>query len=1556
MNSNRGSCLNVHRLCSVVVLFVLFNCLFQINTTSWPLTNEKISPDFSILNKALVTETQSSELLTWGYAEILGEHSYTYRTTIAADWFGIAPFTPEQAEKLRAVVNELHSMGVKYMGYFGFLLSMSPTDELLQYYPEFSPENAGFIDLDGNPVINGYDSEGRPLFYPSIHRPVFQKMLFSMINYSIDADLDSMVFDVPNGMLGNLRRSFDNDTLAAFRSFLANKYTADELLALGVENVTTFDFAQYLRDLGYTASTLPVDGPTETNASILWKDWAANDALMYREFFGKLYVRAKSYAAKNGRDFKIFMNHGILPLSTAFFISQYYDGIWTEAYQEQEDYPLTSLFPSHYKIFRSLEKMFATMTLPQPLNPNSTTPDNWLIAISDIYASGGRIAQPLDDTLTPYFMLVSSHPELFGGQADSDVAVLFSVPTYKFDLYSLYGELMWDYYIVSPLNYERGNHLRGFESLFYLFRDSGLTFDTLLIGDGVWVNKTLSLDRLQKYEAVLIPDLRCVSDDDANVLLQYASNGGTLMAMGFNIGMYDEAGNAVNRPWFTELFNGSVIDYGNGTINSLLNATWIDYRETKSQPVLDMFKAFMNETVTAKLYTDLSEVTINKWWKPADSSMIFHLVNHKYNSTTDRVTVQENATFSFALKNELLDMNLEIKLYSPEKPNGIELHYAKDENGWINITIPNLKVWGILQVRKKPALAPRENWIITASEVVEGKTIILNGDLIVNSSLQLINSVLRVNGTSDRHFKITVYEGGSLELANSTITSHNMSNSYYIKVEDGARFVMEDSQISFAGVQGAFYAGGIWIATNDTMILNSTIHDNYLYGVYIKDASNIVILHSTVYNSGVGIYLDNASTAKIVACTEYNTDTATIIWRSQYVSISSCQVTNNTYFGIRVWKSNWVHIDNSLIGKNTIEGVTVWHSPFTTVFNNTICTADSGIAIRETSTITVLGNIIYNATIGLYLERTGGPMPTTIYPFTKPPLDISIRPLNTIVGNRLYNNTYGVYLYDDSYNLLAKFYRNDIRNNDYGLYFVKVKGTETTPIIFIFQNNFVGNEYHWTQIDSVPVFQFDNTTHGNFWDNYSSSDDDGDGIGDAPYQLDGAFDYYPLMEPVDIQPFADNFCPNINTTREVLENGTLLKITAQVTDQSSLLWTMINWTLESENRKDPIYITIVYFPDMEVGSNEFQMLPPETVKDERNVTFTLFWNLGENFTENNTRNYRIYSVDMLGNWGEWPVPPNIEDLTPSSSFLTNVTSTKFAAKVSGIVKEVILLLDEQRYDMSLNEETELYEVKLTLAEGTHRWYLTAKDDLGRTDITPMRKITVDTIIPTSEIIVPSDRSYIKNTVVVEVRGDDTNFDLMKLYLNETLLASWDNPGNKSCVLNTTQYPDGIYYLTLKVKDKAGNVAYSIIQVAMDNTAPQIIALYHHPETPLEGQEVKVFVNITDMSGVKNATILFKVNDGEIWFNATMSYNSSTRLFEGTIPEMPAGTTISYIVVIYDNLENVAIGDNEGEYYIYTVIHEFPTLTVLLLSFLLFAIILILTQKPQRFNNSSLLLK
>jgi parallel beta-helix repeat protein len=617
---------------------------------------------------------------------------------------------------------------------------------------------------------------------------------------------------------------------------------------------------------------------------------------------------------------------------------------------------------------------------------------------------------------------------------------------------------------------------------------------------------------------------------------------------------------------------------------------------------------------------------------------------------------------------------------------------------------------------------------------------------------------------------------------------------------------MEDSQISFAGALGPFYSGGLWIETNDTMIINSKIHDNYVYGVYIRDAKNVVIVNTTIYNCGIGIYLDNISTAKILSCTGTKTGTAIIIWRSLYVLIRNCYVTNSQYFGIRVWKSNWVRIENSLLANNTIEGITVWNSPFTTVFNNTIGKGGYGIAVRETPIITISSNNVYNTSIGVYLERTAGPTSTTIYPFTKPPLEISIRPLNTIVNNRIFNNTYGGYFYDVG---LAKFCKNDMRNNVYGMHFVKAIGIETCPNIFIFQNNFVENENHWTQKDSMLIFQFHNTTHGNFWDNYSGNDDEGDGIGDTPYQIDGVFDYYPLMEPVDVGSSVDNLYPNIVTAREVLENGTLLEITAQVTDTSELVWTMINWTLGNESRIDPIYVAIVYFPDLETGNNEFQMLPPETVEDYRNVTFTLLLNLNEDFPENVTREYRIYSADTFGNWGEWPIPPTIENSNPPASII-NLTDVKFTAKVKGDVKKVIMILNERHYNMSLNEQFQLYEIILTLTEGFHNWYLTAEDYLGRTDIIPMRKMTVDVtppkIINVSQIP-PQDKVQSEDEVKVNATVTDAITKVKQVLLNYTFTNSsgtWFN------LIDMTNLKDNVWNATIPAFPYGTNVTYRII--------------------------------------------------------------------------------------------------------------------------------------------------
>jgi hypothetical protein len=51
----------------------------------------------------------------------------------------------------------------------------------------------------------------------------------------------------------------------------------------------------------------------------------------------------------------------------------------------------------------------------------------------------------------------------------------------------------------------------------------------------------------------------------------------------------------------------------------------------------------------------------------------------------------------------------------------------------------------------------------------------------------------------------------------------------------------------------------------------------------------------------------------------------------------------------------------------------------------------------------------------------------------------------------------------------------------------------------------------------TDIVSWDNSTLGNYWDDYSGLDDNQDGIGDTPYIIDeNNKDNYPLMNPIEL--------------------------------------------------------------------------------------------------------------------------------------------------------------------------------------------------------------------------------------------------------------------------------------------------------------------------------------------------------------------------------------------------------------------------------------------------------
>ena len=261
------------------------------------------------------------------------------------------------------------------------------------------------------------------------------------------------------------------------------------------------------------------------------------------------------------------------------------------------------------------------------------------------------------------------------------------------------------------------------------------------------------------------------------------------------------------------------------------------------------------------------------------------------------------------------------------------------------------------------------DWNITSPTIFADGEVVVNGRLFVKNggSLTLRNATVYINSTQNDVFWIEVLSGGSLILDNATVTAYNSNYRYYVKVDNGSKFVMDNSsKIIWAGVQThEEEKRGVWINTDNATISDSEITDCYL--IYFYNVTNLTLTDSKIHS---------CSEIKISKSKNILLNNNTIDWSSDGITIQGSYnltirnniISNTTYYGMNLDNVNTTVIEfNRFAGCS--KGVYIINSEEILIRNNTFVENTYASWLSNVENITVQNNELNENAYGIYSSQ-----------------------------------------------------------------------------------------------------------------------------------------------------------------------------------------------------------------------------------------------------------------------------------------------------------------------------------------------------------------------------------------------------------------------------------------------------------------------------------------------------------------------------------------------------------------------------------------------------------
>ena len=310
-------------------------------------------------------------------------------------------------------------------------------------------------------------------------------------------------------------------------------------------------------------------------------------------------------------------------------------------------------------------------------------------------------------------------------------------------------------------------------------------------------------------------------------------------------------------------------------------------------------------------------------------------------------------------------------------------------------------------------------------------------------------------------------------------------------------------------VSGNFIGIGVGSGPDGVILINNTVSCNHatnnIYGIGLINSSYSVVENNIASNnSRFGIFLSSSSNSTITNNTvEFNNDCGINVLNSSNNTVTANTASSNNGSGIRICESERDIISNNLALNNSW-GISLQYCNNSIIVSNNASfnrgdIKGDGINLGFCNNNTVSNN-----------EASGN-------------IDAGIQIMNSsnnniITDNSANSNNYcGINVWNSSNNTVTANIANS--NDYYGICLT----SSSNNIIYV--NNFINNTDNVYSYDSKNIwnstekitYTYKGSTFtsymGNYWDDYSGSDANSDGIGDTPYSMDSDKDNYPLMLP-----------------------------------------------------------------------------------------------------------------------------------------------------------------------------------------------------------------------------------------------------------------------------------------------------------------------------------------------------------------------------------------------------------------------------------------------------------